>query len=431
MPKFLFLVVAFCLTFMACDKDDDRPSGPATSILLSDPLPVNDYSVELNWTASNDSILSYSIYRALGDFETSVRHTLIASNLDKHTLSFIDNDVPYMPLVSYKVFGEMVDTKTNNGWFVTSNTVKHARPIPLVLFEADDMLHYPKRDVVFFIDREKGRMRAYNYKTLTETPIDFNAEVGFCSLNENNGTDELLVPRNDGWLFIYNAETLDLIEQIKVSAEALSSAFVNNHFIYCSTNDHNNSISVVDRNTSEASSVNGYSDQNLRLEKMPDSNTAFFGVKNNKVFFFNFDNEGNLLSKNESNAPWGGAFEVSSTFSLIPHSNSIISAPLGLIHDHTVTLQNSLPRGNFRFADFVVSSDGTKILAACSNQRSIVVYNLDDLTQVGSITTRGYPYRLFYREGALIVVSIDYVYDWTTTRKPMVFLIEEFTYNLE
>lgn len=152
MPRFLFLVVAFCLTFMACDKDDERPSGPATSILLGDPVPVNDHSVELKWTASGDSILSYSIYRALGDFDTSIKHTLIANNLDKDTLSFIDNDVPYMPLVTYKVFGEMVDTKTNNGWFVRSNTVKHARPIPLVLFEADDMLHYPKKEFTYNLE---------------------------------------------------------------------------------------------------------------------------------------------------------------------------------------------------------------------------------------------------------------------------------------
>ncbi len=127
------LVLIFFLALTACEKDNADPEdGPITTILLSSNT-YKEKGIELNWTASNDSILSYQVCRFVGKIVESYTYNFetLAIDVNKNTLNFIDDDIPNAPLVSYVILGEMFDSGDNRGWYIFSNVVEYVREVPL------------------------------------------------------------------------------------------------------------------------------------------------------------------------------------------------------------------------------------------------------------------------------------------------------------
>ena len=127
------LVLIFFLALTACEKENvDPEDGPVTTILLSSNT-YKDNGIELKWTTSNDSILSYQVCRFVGKIVESYTYNFetLAKDVDKNTLNFIDDDIPNAPLVSYVILGEMFDSRDNRGWYIFSNVVEYVREMPL------------------------------------------------------------------------------------------------------------------------------------------------------------------------------------------------------------------------------------------------------------------------------------------------------------
>ena len=61
----------------------------------------------------------------------------------------------------------------------------------------------------------QGNIALFNVRTRAITKqIATNCTIGYCGLGVYNGVTELYVPRDDGWVFIYDATTLQQIDQI-------------------------------------------------------------------------------------------------------------------------------------------------------------------------------------------------------------------------
>jgi hypothetical protein len=437
MNRKLVIVLVSLTSFFSCEKDCDCPSdktsnGEITSIKLEEPI-FNENSIKLNWKASNDSINSFNIIRVNGEISNSYYSGsyIIASNLDKDTLSFIDMEVPYTPLISYQIQGFISNPQNPySSKVVYSNIIKYVRDISIIDFTADDIIYYQKKNQIFFINRIEGLIKAYNYNTKTETDFDFNSGVGFCTLNVGNQTDELLVPREDGWLFIYNAENFELLEQIKVSAFSVISSVIKDDIIFNCTSTSDEPMVVINRNTKQViSKLTWYGDESRRLEIIPNTNIELFSVNSDEISYYNYDSNGNLISRTYKD-PWDSEYAISTRFEIIPNSKKFICAPLGNIYDNSISYINGLPRGELKFSDFIINSDGSKVLASCSNNKSIELYNLNNLSHIETITTKGYPFRIFYNNGTLLVVSKSSSSDnyYSTTNE---LIIEEITYSFE
>ncbi|MBI9053330.1 MAG: hypothetical protein JEY96_05900 [Bacteroidales bacterium] len=437
MIKKILIVFVFFSSLVSCEKNCDCPldinsNGEISCIKLEEPI-INENSIELNWTVSNDSITSFNVVRVNGEISSSYYSSsnTIASYFDNETLSFIDEEVPYTPFISYQIQG-LIPNPDNPYYskIIYSNTIEYVRDIPLIEFKTDDIIFYQKKDQIFFINRNEGLIKAYNYNTKAETDFDFNSGVGFCTLNIGNQTDELLVPREDGWLFIYNAENFELIEQIKVSPFSVISSVLKDEIIFNCTSTSDEPMVVINRNTNEViSKLTWCGDESRRLEIIPNTNTELFSVNSDEISYYNYDSNGNLVTRKYKD-PWDSEYAISTRFEIIPNSKKFICAPLGNIFDNSISYLNGLPRGDLKFSDFIINSDGSKVLASCSNNKSIEVYNLNNLSHIETITTKGYPYRIFYNNGTLIVVSkssaSDYYYSTTNE-----LIIEEITYSFE
>ncbi|WP_417888180.1 hypothetical protein [Zunongwangia sp.] len=437
MIKKILIVSVFITSLISCEKDcdyplDENPNGEKSSISLEKPI-IYENSVELNWTVSNDSITSFNVVRVNGVIDDSYYSSsnTIATNLDNETLSFIDEEVPYTPVISYQIQGLIPNA--DNPYYskiIYSNIIEYKRDISLIEFETDDIIYYQKKDQILFINRNDGLVKAYNFKTKEETDFDFNSGVGFCSLYFGNQKDELLVPREDGWLYIYNAENFELIEQIKISAFSIISSVIKDNIIFNCTSTSDEPMVVINRNTKEViSKLTRYGDESRRLEIIPNTNTELFSVNSDEISYYNYDSNGNLVSRKFKD-PWDSEYAISSQYKIIPNSKKFICAPLGNIFNNTISYVNGLPRGDLKFSDFIINDDGSKVLAACSNNKSIEVYNLNNLSHIETISTKGYPYRIFYNNGILIIISKSSASNnyYSTTNG---FIIEEINFSFE
>lgn len=429
----LLLVILPFVLLVSCKKDTDSVRRKSTTITLNEPT-YTDNKVELSWTVSNDSISSFNVIRVIGESidQYQISYNDIASNLDKNTLTFTDEDVPYTPFITYLIQGIIYKGNNNpyNYKYVLSNSKTFSREISVMDFAANDVLLYARQNSIFLIDKENGLLKSYNYITKEQKDFDFKTRIGFCSLNKNGQTDELVVPRSDGWLDIYNAQDFQLIEQIKISAYSIASSVIKGNLIFNCTTSSDEPMIVYNRDTKQiVSKLTWYGDENRRLEIIPNTNTELFGVNSYEISYYNYDASGILISR-EYKDPWDDEYAVSARYCIIPNTKKFISAPLGNIYDNTISYISGLPRGNLKYSDFLVNNDGTKVYASSSNTKSIEIYNLSNLSHSGTIQTKAYPYRIFYNNGEIIVVSkTEFVDDYYTTDYDLV--VETIPYAID
>jgi hypothetical protein len=81
-----------------------------------------------------------------------------------------------------------------------------------------------------------------------------------------NNVKEIYVPRSDGWVFVYNAETFEKIDQIGIGSPS-SCVINNNGNLFISTDQWTNyPLRVFSRTTKQQISKSGdYEDTRLRM----------------------------------------------------------------------------------------------------------------------------------------------------------------------
>ena len=422
MKKSIYVLLSFimiCLNSCDSDSSDIKLKGENTSVFLEE-LVIKDNHVQLKWKANNDSIAYYRVIRAVGEkgiYDINNNSTNITEINSSDELSYTDTNVPYSSRVSYEVQGIFSESEDQyymkNVW---SNTREYVRDIPMINFPSDDVIFVTEHDRLIFINKAVGKIKFYNYKTKEETDFELNTGIGFCTLNKNGQQLELLVPRNDGWLFIYDANSFDLIEQIKISPFSVVSAVIKDDLIFASTTTSDEPVIVTRRSTKEiVSKLTWYGDDDRRLQILPNTNTELFSVNSDEISFYTYDANGIMIDRKYKD-PWDSEYATSTNYTIIPNSKKFITAPLGNIFDNSIAYVNGLPRGNLKFSDFLINTSGSLVYAACSNNKSIEVYNLSTFRHIETIETNAYPYRIFYKDGEIISVSKptadnDYYYD--------------------
>jgi hypothetical protein len=437
--RLIFLPLVF-LVFTACEKENINPSpqeGEKTSITL-DELNIQGENVELHWTVNNDSIRNFGVYRTTGtglDNQLNIYIYLGSVQLSDN-MRFVDKEVPYAPAVNYRIGGSL---KIGNigypiGATVYSNIRTYSRDIALLQYQASDVLMFPGEDKLLFIDQTTGKIVTYNYITKEEDDLNLNSRLGFCSLNQNGETTELIIPRVDGWVFIYNASTLEFIDQIKLSAYSLSSVVVKDDLIFASTTSNSEPVICLRRSTKTIlSKLTNYGDENHRLRIIPGTDIELFGINYDEANYYVYNNTGQMVSRKYYD-PWDSEYAISQQYIIIPGTKKVICAPRGNIFDNSIAYINGLPRGNLYYADFLTNTAGSRLYAACSNHKSVEVYNLVSLLNLESIITKGYPFRIFYNKGELIVVSVsnsnDNVYYFGSSNQTS-FLVERIAKEID
>jgi hypothetical protein len=384
-PIFLILVILFT----ACKKEN-----PATQSSFPDKIVLNNLqtsldSVVLIWSAlEHPDFYAYTVIRKESPSDPGVNISNWISG--SHETRFVDKYVSYTPYLVYQVVGQL-----RNGQSIMSNEVSYLRPeIKVIDIKPFDVQFDNQNRKLYFFEKN-GIISIYNVqdKQLVKS-LNTGSAIGYCDFGTYNGIKELYVPRNDGWIFVYNAQTLEKIDQISVGLASSCIVFSNNMLYVSSAAWTNRPLKVYNRATKSLIAESG--DFELtRFKKIPNSNTELIEISINIAptdqDYYSFGANGNFILHRDDR--YHGDYPLNAgIFEFFPSGNKYITSSSGAIYNKDMAFDATLPRGNLEFTSFCF--DGQSIFCGTTS-KTIEVYSETSYTHLRSIRTKAYPYRLF------------------------------------
>lgn len=415
-----FAFVLLLLVFTACSKHEPEPV--ANEIVLNQPVLQGD-SLVLTWSKPvNSDQTRYWISR--GTTPNGVFYD-ISQNGDGYaplltTTRYVDKTAAYCPYLTYTVRGVGPDGRVT----VVSNTVTFERPtLKTIHAQPFDVQFDAPRRLLYFFDKT-GIITQYSLTTseVTKT-IATAATIGYCDRATYNGVPELYVPRADGSVFIYNAQTLDKIDEISVGASA-SSVVANQGLLFVAVDDPaGHPLKVFSRATKQQ--VGETSGRKItRLKMLPNSNTKLVAITEGygtggrlttDLQYFTFSATG--LPTANAAIPYDGAQVLSAgVFEVCPANNTFITSREGTIYNENLQFEAKLVRGNTNYTSYAFDPTGRFIYGgaatlSASYKQGVDVYDATSHTLSRTIRAKAYPFRLFAdgTNGILAVSSITVV----------------------
>jgi hypothetical protein len=409
-----FFAIAIISAMSSCKKDSSTgvniPFSYPNKIVLTN-LQAGTDSVTLNWTKlTNSRFYLYIVlrrnYKAADP--TSFSYSDILEEIyDADVVHYVDHTFPLTSYLEYEVIGVLLDTTSSNYNYIYSNVRSYERPnLKTFYFNPTDVVPDIPDHRLYVIEADSGKINMVDYvnKTITKS-IKTNSNNGYCALGTYNGVKELYVPRNDGWLFIYNAETLDQIDQINAGTSC-GSVISNNGklFVFGNSDYYYNSLFVIDRATKSV--ITTVNDLNyIRPKLIPGSNTKIIGVSSSSsgyLYFFEFDDNGILKSQNEDYVSYPSDYH---SFEIFPDGQHFITSQYGAVYTSDLSYVIQLPYGNYNYSGFAFNAASSQILAGCSNYKSIVSYANPGYTEQTVYHTAGYPAFIFTDNNSIVSLS--------------------------
>lgn len=407
MKKIIAIFFSLAMLISACSDNDDNSATPeipvapsADKIVLNQPIHDGE-SIKLVWSVlDNINFAGYYVMRRNSPDQSFVQ--LEDRLFDKDATSIVDMNSPYSPEVSYQIRAQLRD-----GSSIYSNIVSHKTAgVNLLNINPYDVIYRSEEQLLYFFEKG-GRVTLYDLKAdKISKQIETQATIGYADIEIFQGKKELYIPRNDGWIFVYDALTLEKIAQITVGLES-SCVVSSNNILYVSTSGWTRQpLKVYQRADRRLIAETGDHDL-TRFRKVPGSNTKLLEVTLNvgptDQRFYDFTAQGSIL--NQFSDRYHGDYALdASIFAFFPNGTKYVTAKTGAIYNIDLSYDKSLPRGNLEFADFCFSTDGKEIFAATTGKK-IEAYSTQDYTYLRSIKTKAYPYKIFKTADGILSIS--------------------------
>lgn len=400
--KSIFYSLFFALILVAsCKKDSEDPATPNPFIVLEDPI-VKDDQIEISWSKlSGSQFASLDLYRK--DFDDSEFRYLQYLNVNEASAPIIDINVPYSPTLSYQIKGSLMD-----GTFVSSNvvTVKNSG-INILNIDAFDVIYLPEDHLLYFFE-VSGQISLYDLnKNQLVKQIQTGSKIGYSGIDYFEGKKELMVPRSDGWVFVYDALTLEKTGQFSTGNTCYS--IVANHDVLYVVTDAMRGKSMKIYNRKDKEQINEIKETyNERIIKIPNSNTEILELFPYHTFY-GFNERGEI--KQHLTVGHQGSSVDPSIFSFLHGGQKHITSSEGSIYRNDLTYEGGLPRGSLEFTCFSFDERGTEIYAGTST-KSIEVYSAQTYEHLRSIKTKAHPFRIFASKEGIISVGFSSINNW-------------------
>ncbi len=399
--KLVSLLVVFVV--VSCSIENPPETKELTDEIILNTLRKENEHIILNWSILKDpEFESYEVLRSESKQPDSFESLTIVSNNQK--TDYIDTDVPFDPQVSYKIVGHL----NQNSASIESNTEIYGRPEILALNgQIDQVIPQFEKNRFFLIDRN-GFISILDYqKQEIIKTLSIESRIGYADIHKYNGKEELYVPRNDGWIYIYDANTFELLDRIDTGRASSSIVYSLNKLFVSTDAWTQKPLKIYDRQSGEIIEETG--DFELtRIRKVPNTATDILEISLSIApvdqDFYRFDNDGMLLEHRDD--IYHGDFDLDANiFNFFPDTNYFITGRKGAIYDIDMIYQSRLPQGYLEFSSFGFNEDENIIYAGCSNERSIQKYDLNDFSQQGFIKTESYPQFIFRINQQIIIIG--------------------------
>ncbi len=403
--KIIYVLIAL-LTFLGCSTPASEKVDESfeDKIILKD-LVVTDDGVRLSWSELvNTSFDYYSISRRESPDADWNSFGITLDNLyNQEQTNYLDTDFPFSSYVEYRVVGKLFGGNID----VVSNAQKITNPEVNVLGkEIDQVLNDETNSRLYFVNL-KGVISIFDLNSNEIVKrLDIHSPIGYSDIAVFNNQSELYVPREDGWLYIYNADNLNLIDRIDIGSRS-TSVVSSNNYLYISTerNWPRKAIRVFNRKNTGLIEETG-DNEFTRLRKWPNSQTELLEITLNlapvDLDFWSFSQDGKYISHNTDS--YHGDYPLDANiFAFFPDRERFITGREGAIYTKDLLFQSRLPKGYLDFSSFEFF--GFKIYAGCSNEKSVQLFDINTFQDLGFIKTKSYPKYLFKKESNLIIIG--------------------------
>jgi hypothetical protein len=419
--KGFLILLLFIMSLWACEKEKQlcpEETGSLTDTIILNDLQISGDSVKLTWSQLDTIAFAGYLIVRINDkeklFEPEVYYKIDQSKNvidiihDPAITSYTDKEAPFTSYLKYQVVGLLRDYMDYR--LVLSNTVEYERDnikdFELDLFQAIPDLPENK---LYLFEKLSGKISVYNLNEMNiASSITTNGIIGYSSMGLYGGVKELYVPANDGWIYIYNGETLEEIDKINVSSA--SSVVYNNGKLFVSIENY---IKVYDRGSKQLINSHITFMYKSRLRVIPNTDTeiieATIDVGPEQLLYHKFDTDGNLVSYDKIISDWG--YPLDEIFRFFPDGTEFITSPLGLIYDTDLNFLKRIPGGNLLFSDYAFNTDASIIYCASISNKSIISYSYPDFNLIKVYKPQGYPHTLFRKDNTLICISRTTKYD--------------------
>lgn len=408
----LILISGVLLTLTGCKKDNSSNSSPSPldQKMIIQQFQYSSDSLRITWSKPNAGRFQrfYVIRRNFKSADTSHfdYNDIIATISDSAKTNYIDAAVPSYSYLEYQVAGQFYNSTDHVTNTIMSNVRSLERPeLKKFRFNLKDVLQDNANHRLYVIDNDSGKISILDYSSRVISRQIFTfATLGFSSLGIFNGAEELYVPRNDGWIYIYNANTLEKTDQIKAGVKCYSVVYNNGKlFAVTDTSYYDFAIKVFDRAGKNLITFTGITEGPEHLALVPGSNTKLFGVGNYWLFAFEYDADGHYVSWRSAN--YSSLGYTSRAFEAFPNGQGFITSKTGSVFSSTLTLIQNLPYGNNEYSSFTFNSPFSSLYAGCSNYKHVVEYSSSGYSELHTYPCKGFPSAVFFDAGNLIVLS--------------------------
>jgi hypothetical protein len=400
------------ITIKATDKDNYSTSKTiqvstmAPGNIILETAIANSGTVQLNWQKyASPDFKQYEVVRSLNK---DVEGEVIASFSSADALSYLDKLPPFSSEVYYYIRVSNTQEYTRN-----SNKIKVTEPAGKIYYYAiTDAVHHPSEPIVYIIDNASQKLRAINYKTQTEiNSVSIDAAVGKIAIANNGYGLEIYVPNSNGFIKVYNANTLDLVTSISTGL-ATKCVVTNGHgYLVASVIPSpwwEQPIRTYSRSTGINISGNGdFAGDYIRFIPNTDKIiTISNGISPIDMEYLELDNKGTILLHKDDIYHGDHPLDPN-IFRISSNGEFVITGAEGAVYsaNGSMIYKGMVDRGALSFSDFAFSSTGNTIYAGTSNRKSLQIIKYPELTRTDEILLKGYPKFLFKYNGEIISIS--------------------------
>jgi hypothetical protein len=408
----LYLLLGIC--FLACKKEEVIVVIPAQDEALKIDTVINDSTIVLTWNKFKGTLFKqYRIIRSatyLKNDKFALVYDTAFIGTDLNTTSFTETKMPLAKDIYYSLY-------------IDRDTVPVFQPVPGVVYQRPNSLLYCQLTDVLFSKAQKKLyitepQEIHVVDHISGRPVlskEFPTGIGYCALGTYNGSSELYVPMNDGWIQILDAATLELKDKIYVAGFGIGSVLALNGKVYASSSDRSfsgyaNCVKIFDRASKTLVARTGYWDQ-TRLVALEGTAVEMIDLSINlapiSLSYYQFTPDGTPLVKKEDT--YHGDYTMSATVvRSFPDGSRFITSGSGTIFNKSLVFDRYIKQYsnyNDSYTDFAFNSDGSIIYAANGPQKKIDIIRYPTTTNTGNYPTKFFPYKLFRDENSLISVS--------------------------
>ena len=367
-----------------------------------------DGKIVLTWTKyPGTDFLQYEVYSSDEncDFE---KKKLIATFNNINTTTITDNAPPLSYRACY-----FVRVLNNAGKSRNSNTLLVDLPGGnLFNFIPHDMLVHPTKEYIYLIDLSGQKLIKYNYGNgEVEKTITVSGTPGFSGIGDTGKGLEIYVPSSEGFVYVYDAETLSLVNAITTGIYTMNALPSENGYILASMAPSpwwDSPIRTYQRST--GIQIDGDGDFERSRMRLVPGKSALIGISTSvspvDMDYYELDAAGNFVVSQDD--LYHGDHPLDPyAFRISNDGSYVITGYEGAVYlaNSSMQFKGLLQRGNLNYSDFAFSDDGSIIYAATANRTSIQIGNYPSLLRSDEILLRGFPVMIERKANRIICVS--------------------------